>query len=109
MLSFTEKAVQKVQEVIGSQPDAEGFRGIRVSVVGGGCSGFQYAMNLERESRENDQVIQVDGFQVFVDEQSMIYLDGTEIDYIETVQGAGFKFNNPNVSGTCGCGESFHV
>ena len=80
-----------------------------VAVVGGGCSGFQYAMNLERQGREGDDVLEIDGFKVFVDPQSMLYLDGTEIDYIETTQAAGFQFKNPNVSGSCGCGESFHV
>ena len=66
-------------------------------------------MNLEREGREDDDVVQIDGFKVFVDPQSMIYLDGTEIDYVETTQASGFQFKNPNVTGSCGCGESFHV
>ncbi len=109
MLSLTEKAVQQVREAIEARAEAEGYTGIRVSVVGGGCSGFQYSMMLERESREGDRIVDVDGFKVYVDEQSRLYLEGTEIDYIETVQGAGFKFNNPNVRGTCGCGESFHA
>lgn len=107
MISLTEKALAKVREVIASQP--ESYSGIRVAVIGGGCSGFQYAMNLERESRDTDRVIEVDGFSVYVDEQSLLYLEGTEIDYVESDQGAGFKFNNPNVKGTCGCGESFHA
>jgi len=109
MLSLTEKAVQQVREAIASQEESEGYTGIRVAVVGGGCSGFQYSMKLERESREGDRIVEVDGFKVYVDEQSRHYLEGTEIDYIETPQGAGFKFNNPNVRGTCGCGESFHA
>ena len=108
MLTLTDKAVLKVKEAIDSSAEP-GVLGIRVSVVGGGCSGFQYAMKLERETHESDQVIQSDGVQVFVDEQSMLYLDGTEIDYVETPQGAGFKFNNPNVRSTCGCGESFQA
>ena len=108
MLTLTEKAVDKVKEVIASQSETEAG-GIRVSVVGGGCSGFQYAMQLEPESQEGDEVITVDGFSVFVDQQSAPFLQGVEIDYIETPQGAGFKFNNPNVSSTCGCGESFQV
>ena len=107
MIRLTEKATDKVKEVLGQQE--ESFTGIRLSVIGGGCSGFQYTMNLERQGGEQDQVLKLDGFQVFVDEQSMLYLNGTEIDYIETIQGAGFKFNNPNVTGTCGCGESFQA
>ena len=92
---------------MGSQ--GKDFSGIRVAVIGGGCSGFQYAMNLEHKSKEGDEIIDVGEFKVFVDEQSMLYLDGPQIDYVETVEGAGFKFNNPNVTGTCGCGESFHA
>ena len=109
MLSLTQTAVDKVREAISQQEEPEAFGGIRVSVVGGGCSGFQYAMKLEENEAEGDQVIEVDGFKVFVDEQSSLYLEGTQIDYVQTVQGEGFKFNNPNVSGTCGCGESFQA
>jgi iron-sulfur cluster assembly accessory protein len=107
MVSLTEKAQVKVREAIAAQEDSGAYSGIRLAVVGGGCSGFQYAMRLEETGREGDHVVSVDGFQVFVDEQSMIYLDGTEIDFVETPQGSGFKFNNPNVKSTCGCGESF--
>ena len=106
MIQLTDLAANKVKEVMADQ--VEDFTGIRVAVVAGGCSGFQYTMNLERESKEGDEILEVDGFKVFVDEQSLLYLDGTEIDYVENIQGAGFRFNNPNVSGTCGCGESFH-
>ena len=106
MIQLTDLAANKVKEAMADQVDD--FTGIRVAVVAGGCSGFQYTMNLERESKEGDEILEVDGFKVFVDEQSLLYLDGTEIDYVENIQGAGFKFNNPNVAGTCGCGESFH-
>ncbi len=107
MLTLSEGAVKRVKEFIAEQ--TEGYSGIRVSVETAGCSGFQYAMNLEHNSRTGDQVIQADGFQVFVDERSMAQLQGTEIDYVESIEGAGFKFKNPNVTGTCGCGESFQV
>jgi iron-sulfur cluster assembly accessory protein len=107
MLTLTDKAATKVKEFITAQSDAEEVKGIRISVIGGGCSGFQYAMNLEREDRPSDQVIAVNGFAVYVDEQSLLYLSGTEIDFVETPQGAGFHFKNPNVKSTCGCGESF--
>jgi iron-sulfur cluster assembly protein len=109
MLTLTERAIEKVKEVIVAEEEADLHRGIRVSVVGGGCSGFQYAMKLEREEQPGDHVIQADGFQLFVDEESLSYLKGTQIDYLETPQGAGFKFNNPNVKSTCGCGESFQA
>jgi len=109
MLTLTDKAIEKVKEVLESQAEAESAGGIRISVAGGGCSGFQYAMGLENEASEGDEVVSVDGFEVYVDEQSLPFLKGTEIDYIETVQGAGFKFNNPNVTSTCGCGESFEA
>ncbi|MDA2937367.1 iron-sulfur cluster assembly accessory protein, partial [Acidobacteria bacterium AH-259-A15] len=92
MITLTEKATNKVKEIIAVQ--SESYIGIRVAVSGGGCSGFQYTMNLERESRESDQVLEIDGFKVFIDEQSVLYLDGTEIDYVESIQGAGFRFNN---------------
>lgn len=109
MIILTEKAISKVREVLSARSAEGAFKGIRVSVVGGGCSGFQYAMNLEKSSRENDEIIEANGFKVFVDDQSRLYLEGTEIDYVETLHGSGFKFNNPNVTGSCGCGESFKV
>ena len=104
MIQLTEQAVNKVKEVISAETD--NFVGMRVAVIGGGCSGFQYAMNLEREEQQGDHIVELEGLRVFVDEQSMLYLDGTQIDYVETVQGAGFKFENPNVTSSCGCGES---
>jgi iron-sulfur cluster assembly protein len=107
MVMLTENAIGQVKKVIGEQ--SEPYVGIRVGVEGGGCSGFQYTLKLERTSREGDDVVQVDGFQLLIDPQSMVYLDGTEIDYVETLQAAGFRFNNPNVTGSCGCGESFQV
>ncbi len=107
MLTLTEKASLKVKEVLGEQSEA--YTGVRIAVVGGGCSGYQYAMNLEKEEREGDHVIQVDGLKLYVDDGSLPFLKGTEIDYVETVQGAGFTFKNPNAKSTCGCGESFHA
>ena len=106
MLTLTDKAIDKVQEALKAQADDERFLGVRVAVEGGGCSGFQYALKLAREQEEGDHVVDVKGLKVLVDQQSMIYLDGTRIDYVETVQGEGFKFENPNVSSSCGCGES---
>ncbi|MBI3940651.1 MAG: iron-sulfur cluster insertion protein ErpA [Acidobacteria bacterium] len=107
MLSLTPTAVSKVKEILAQQ--AEGYEGLRVQVVGGGCSGFQYSMAFEHQSNGGDSVLDLDGLKIFVDPQSLTYLDGTEIDYVETLQGSGFKFNNPNAKSSCGCGESFTV
>ena len=106
MLSLSEKAVSKVTEIMGQQdpkPNA-----LRISVVGGGCSGFQYSMAFENEQMPLDKVYKFDGdLRVVVDQASMLYLDNVNVDYVETMEGAGFKFDNPNVKSTCGCGSSF--
>ena len=78
-------------------------------VVGGGCSGFQYQLALDDEAAAEDQVFEQNGVRFFVDPRSHLYLDGTEIDYVDDIMGSGFKFNNPNATGSCGCGESFQV
>lgn len=109
MITLTNEAIGKVKQVLSEQENPDNYQGIRVSVVGGGCSGFQYTMKLEKMGADGDEVLDVDSFHVFVDQQSMLYLSGTEIDYVETPHGAGFKFNNPNVRSSCGCGESFQV
>ena len=108
MITLTEKAIKEINKVMQDLPEATNTV-LRVGVAGGGCSGFQYSMDLERENRQGDQIVEINGFKVFVDEQSLLYLEGTQIDYVENIQGAGFKFNNPNVTGTCGCGESFQA
>jgi len=107
MLTLTDKAQGKVKEILDSQP--EPFAGLRVQVVGGGCSGFQYHMGFEKQDNSSDEVLEIGGFKVFVDPGSSMYLDGTEIDWVEALTGSGFKFNNPNVKSTCGCGESFQA
>ncbi len=107
MLTVTDKARGKVKEILDSQP--EPFAGLRVQVVGGGCSGFQYHMGFEKQENNSDEVLEMGGFKVFVDPGSSMYLDGTEIDWVEALTGSGFKFNNPNVKSTCGCGESFQA
>jgi iron-sulfur cluster assembly accessory protein len=78
-----------------------------VGVVGGGCSGFQYSMDFENAEREGDVVVEQDGLRLFVDPMSSMYLMGVTVDYVQGLQGAGFKFNNPNAKNTCGCGSSF--
>ncbi len=107
MLTVTDKAQGKVKEILSSQSDR--YEGIRVQIVGGGCSGFQYHMGFENQPNGGDEVLEMNGFKIFVDKGSLIYLDGTEIDFVDGLSGSGFKFNNPNVKSTCGCGESFHV
>ena len=106
-LEITPKAVVKVKEILTQQNPAPA--GLRVSVVGGGCSGFSYQMNFENETNPIDKVYEFDGLKVFVDQASLMYLKGTRIDFVESLEGAGFKFENPNVKSTCGCGSSFTV
>ncbi len=107
MITLTENAVSKVKEIMGQQAPVPA--GLRISVVGGGCSGFSYSMAFENQSNGLDDVLDFSGLKVFVDQMSLQYLEGVEIDYVETIEGAGFKFNNPNVKQTCGCGSSFSV
>lgn len=104
-LTFTAKAVEMVQNAI-AQENLQGY-GIRVGVVGGGCSGFQYSMDFENDAKEGDLVYESNGLKYFVDPMSSMYLQGVTVDYIVGLQGAGFKFVNPNAKNTCGCGSSF--
>jgi iron-sulfur cluster assembly accessory protein len=106
-IELTSNAVSKVKEIMAQQSPQPA--GLRVSVVGGGCSGFSYQMNFENETNGIDKIYTFDGLKVFVDQASLMYLNGTKIDYLETLEGAGFKFENPNVKTTCGCGSSFSV
>jgi iron-sulfur cluster assembly protein len=105
-LMITDNAMQEVKKFIEAENLGQDG-GLRVRVVPGGCSGFQYAMNLEETAAETDEVIEKDGVKVFVDMFSAQYLNGVEIDYVNNVMGSGFTFNNPNATGGCGCGSSF--
>jgi iron-sulfur cluster assembly accessory protein len=105
MVQLTEKAVGKVKEILSSQEPKPA--GLRIAVVGGGCSGFSYSMAFENQPNMLDKTYQYDGLKVFIDQASMLYLDGAEVDYVENLEGSGFKFSNPNVKSTCGCGSSF--
>jgi len=107
MLLLTDTAASKVKEIMTQQTPAPNV--LRVAVVGGGCSGFSYHMAFDNQENPSDNVYQFDGLKVVVDQMSEMYLDGVQIDYIESLEGAGFKFNNPNVKSTCGCGSSFSV
>jgi iron-sulfur cluster assembly accessory protein len=106
-LVLTPKAIQKVKEIMGQQNPVPA--GLRVGVVGGGCSGFSYSMSFENASGLMDKVFDMEGLKVYVDATSAMYLNGCVVDYLETLEGAGFKFENPNVKSTCGCGSSFNV
>jgi iron-sulfur cluster assembly accessory protein len=108
MVQLTSTAVSKVKEIISQQSPVP--VGLRVAVVGGGCSGFSYHMAFENQvNASSDNVYEFEGLKVLVDQMSEMYLEGVSIDYIETLEGSGFKFNNPNVKSTCGCGSSFTV
>ena len=104
-VTFTAKAIEMVKTAM-AQENLVGY-GIRVGVVGGGCSGFQYSMDFENESKEGDVSYEQDGVRFFVDPMSSMYLQGVTVDYVQGLQGAGFKFVNPNARNTCGCGQSF--
>jgi iron-sulfur cluster assembly protein len=105
-ITLTDKAAGKIGELLG-QGDAEG-QALRVAVRGGGCSGFQYALAFD-QAKDDDHVFEVDGVAVVVDKVSMQFVFGSEVDYVEGLQGAGFQVNNPNVVAACGCGSSFQV
>jgi iron-sulfur cluster insertion protein len=105
MITITEKAAAKVNE-IAKEEDLTG-QGLRLRVIGGGCAGFSYDLYFEDKPTEMDESFEDKGVKLYVDPLSYQYLDGTEIDYVETLHGSGFKFVNPNVKSTCGCGSSF--
>ena len=106
-ITLTDKAAEKIGELLGGQAEG-GEQALRVAVRGGGCSGFQYALAFDRP-KDDDNVFEVDGVAVVVDKVSMQFVFGSEVDYVEGLQGAGFQVNNPNVVAACGCGSSFQV
>ena len=106
-LTLTPQAVTKVHEIMATQDPLPA--GLRIGVVGGGCSGFQYSMSFENQAGTMDKVFKFDNLKVFVDATSLMYLNGCVVDYVETLEAAGFKFENPTVKSTCGCGSSFNV
>ena len=107
-ITVTPTAVDEVRKFMDEQGASE-TGGLRVAVLPGGCSGFQYGLNLEDEAQDDDEVIECNGLRILVDAFSAQYLDGVEIDYVTTMMGAGFTFKNPNASGGCGCGSSFNA
>lgn len=106
-VTLTPTAIAKVREIMATQDPLPA--GLRIGVVGGGCSGFQYSMSFENQSGMMDKVFTFEGLKVFVDATSVMYLNGCVVDYVETLEAAGFKFENPQVKSTCGCGSSFSV
>lgn len=107
MIQVTDAAVHKVKELLAAE-NRTGY-GLRVAVQGGGCSGFQYGLTFENAEGPNDHVVDFGGLKVYVDSMSGMYLEGARIDYIDSLEGSGFKIDNPNATGTCGCGHSFQA
>lgn len=105
-IQLTDSAKKHVEQVLAK--DTDGI-GLRVGVKTTGCSGYQYVIETAKEINEQDKTIEVNGVKVIIDEQSLRYLDGTELDFVREGLNAGFKFNNPNVAESCGCGESFSL
>lgn len=109
MVTVTDKAVEKIKTLLADQDGGESAAsGLRVGVRGGGCSGFEYSLAFD-EQRDDDQVFEANGVKVLIDSMSLTFVDGSEVDYVESLQGAGFAVNNPNVVAACGCGQSFKV
>lgn len=105
MITMTESAAAKIKELMAAE--TEKYEGLRIYVRGGGCSGYQYGMAFEQKIEDDDTVVEKDGIKVIIDSQSIQFLNGTTVDYHESLQGAGFAIKNPNAKSTCGCGSSF--
>ncbi|HAC80785.1 MAG TPA: iron-sulfur cluster assembly accessory protein [Deltaproteobacteria bacterium] len=105
-ITLSDQAIEKILSL--TAEDAQTEKGLRVKVVGGGCSGLSYKMDLDEE-RKGDRVFERDGARIIVDRKSYLYLNGTELDYSDDLMQSGFQLNNPNVSRTCGCGQSFGI
>ena len=106
-LDVTEAAAVEIKKFMAGEEGLPETSGLRVRVVPGGCSGFQYSLNIEEDSRQGDFVLNNQGVRLFVDMFSAQYLNGVKIDYVSGVMGSGFTFSNPNATGSCGCGTSF--
>jgi iron-sulfur cluster assembly protein len=109
LITLTEKAILKTLELFSQQENADKILGLRVSVIGGGCVGFQYHLEPALEAGPLDKILEFSTLKVFVDQASALFLEGTTIDYVETFEGAGFTFENPNARRQCGCGLSFNA
>ena len=107
MITLTDRAATKVREI--REEEDLGTQGLRLKVVGGGCSGFQYDLHFDEDIGPLDEEFESHGIPLYVDMISLQYLDGTQVDYVEGLHGAGFKFLNPQAKSTCGCGSSFQA
>ncbi|MDX2192317.1 MAG: iron-sulfur cluster assembly accessory protein [Gemmatimonadales bacterium] len=108
-LVITDAAAVEVHKFIAAEQVPVETAGLRVGVMPGGCSGFKYSLNIEEAAAEDDMVVELNGVRCFVDGFSAQYLNGVTIDYVTSMQGSGFTFNNPNATGGCGCGTSFNA
>ena len=108
-VTVTPSAAGEIKKFMDGEDDLPNTAGLRVRVVPGGCSGFEYSLNIEETSRDGDNVIEQEGVRLFVDMFSGQYLDGITIDYVSNMMGSGFTFENPNATGGCGCGSSFQA
>ena len=108
-LSITDRATEQVKKFMEQEQVPAETAGLRVAVLPGGCSGFKYGLNIEEKPFDDDMILDTNGVKVFVDAFSAQYLSGVTIDYVSSMQGAGFTFSNPNSTGGCGCGSSFTV
>jgi iron-sulfur cluster assembly protein len=106
MLNLTPKAAAEVRKIMEKEKQGQ-YLGLRVGVKGGGCSGLSYFLDLEKEPRPDDNIIESNGVKIFLDPKSALYLQGTELDFSDGLNGTGFTFRNPNAQRTCGCGSSF--
>lgn len=107
-IGLSGRAIKEVRRIIDEQNLPDGTA-LRVGVKGGGCSGFSYTLGFDDQQKATDQVTEIDGVRMLCDPKSFLYLNGTEVDFEESLMGRGFKFTNPNASKSCGCGESFSV
>ncbi len=108
MIELTERAADEVRQIVKEKGFSEDTA-LRLGVAGGGCSGFEYVLDFTSDVKDSDTVMESQGLRVVVDEKSLSYLQGLKIDFNESLLNRGFKFSNPNASGTCGCGTSFSV
>ena len=106
LINVTETASERIRELLEKEGKL-GTHGLRMKVIGGGCSGLQYQLSFDDQAAETDSDLKIGGVRLLVDEKSALYLSGTVLDYVDTLQESGFKINNPNASATCGCGDSF--
>ncbi|MBC6949848.1 iron-sulfur cluster insertion protein ErpA [candidate division KSB1 bacterium] len=109
MINLSPKAAEEVKKIIAQESQNEGELALRVGVQGGGCSGLCYFLTLDKDAREDDEVLVSNGVKILLDSKSALYLEGTTVDYTDGLQGSGFTFVNPNAQRTCGCGHSFQA